>query len=254
LRKIVIILFLSILAGGCSLSRKAGYVPSAGSLSLESENYLENVIRQNISSKGFFIKKADVELNDQSGKQKFLASIKFEFPDKYLISLKSKTGIEGARIYITKDSLIVNDRVNKRMYFGTKGYLRSKFGLNQSLLPLIFGDLITENNRQDLKPKCLGGKIQFVCVLGGVTLNYIIDCKRYKSSLVTLKSNYLQQNVIIRNEGYLKTGSIILPDNVQIEDLNTNTTIRIKFLKLEYPWNGKLKFIPGKGYELIELL
>jgi hypothetical protein len=241
-------------AGGCSLSRKAANTTSTGSLSNESGNILENIVRQNISSRGFFIQKAEVELNNQSGKQKFLSSIKFEYPDKYIISLKNRTGIEGARIYISKDSLIVNDRINKKMYFGTTVYLNTKFGLDQSLLPLIFGDLVTENNKQDLKEKCFEGKLEFNCVLRGVTLNYNIDCKRNKSSLVILKSNFLQQDVIIRSEGYLIKEDILVPRIVEIEDLNTNTVIRIRFLKIEKPWNGNLKFVPGKGYELIELL
>lgn len=243
-----------MVAGGCSLTRKAGNITAPASLLNESGNILDNVERQNLSSAGFFIQKAEVELNNQSGKQKFLASIKFEYPDRYLISVKSRTGIEGARIFITKDSLIVNDRINKKMYFGSTGYLKRKLGLNQSLLPLIFGDMVTENNQRDLKQKCSEGKLGFTCVLSGVTLIYNIDCKRNKSSLVTLKSSYLQQDVNIRSEGSLKTGNILVPRNIEVEDLNTNTIIRIRFIKVENPWNGELKFIPGKGYELIELL
>jgi hypothetical protein len=212
------------------------------------------VERQNLTSTGFFIQKAEVELNNQNGKQKFLSSVKFVYPDKYLISLKSRTGIEGARIYITKDSLIVNDRINKKMYFGTTLYLKRKYGLSQSLLPIIFGDLVAGNTQQELKEKCLEENLEFNYVLGGVTLNYNIDCKRNKSTLVNLKSNYLQQAVKLRSDGYLKTGNIIVPRFIEIEDLNTNTKISIRFKKIENPWNGNFKFIPGKGYELIELL
>jgi hypothetical protein len=254
LRKIVIILFLGILTGGCSLSRKASNIsPAASSLS-NSGNILLDVERQNLTSAGFFIQKAEVELDNQNGKQKFLVSIKFEYPDKYLISLKSRTGIEGARIYISKDSLTVNDRIHKKMYFGTTVYLKRKFGLSQNLLPLVFGDLIAGNIQLDLKQKCFEGNLEYNFNLGGVTLNYNIDCKRNKSSLVTLKSNYFQEAIKLRSEGYLKAGSILVPRVIGIEDLNTNTNIRIRFKKIEYPWYGNLRFIPGKGYELIELL
>jgi len=254
LRKIAIILFLGMLTGGCSLTRKAVNISSAASLSYGSGNILENVERQNITSTGFFIQKAEVELNIKNEKQKLLASIKFEYPDKYLISLKSRTGIEGARIYITKDSLIVNDRINKKMYFGTTINLKKKFGLSQSLLPLAFGDLVAGNIQKDLKQKCFEDNLEYNFVLGAVRLNYNIDCRRNKSSLVTLKSDFLEHSVKLRSEGYVKTGSILVPRIIEIEDLNTNTKIRIRFKKIEDPWNGNLKFIPGKGYELIELL
>lgn len=254
MRKIAIILFLGILTGSCSLSRKAGNISPYNSSANKSGNILQEAERLNLSSTGFYIQKAEVELDNQNGKQKFLSSIKFVYPDKYLISLKSRTGIEGARIYITKDSLIVNDRINKKMYFGTTLYLKRKYGLSQSLLPLVFGDLVAGNTQQDLKEKCIEDNLGFNYVLGGVTINYNIDCKRSKSTLVTLKSNYLQQTVKFKSEGYQKTGSIIVPRIIEIEDLNTNTKIRIRFKKIEVPWNGNFKFIPGKGYELIELL
>ena len=30
--------------------------------------------------------------------------------------------------------------------------------------------------------------------------------------------------------------------------------IKIKVIKVDAPWSGNIKFIPGKGYELIELI
>jgi hypothetical protein len=249
LRKVIVILFVGIIAGGCSLSKKA----FNGTPTLSTDNILENVLSQNLTSSGFFIRKAEVEINTKNVKQKFLATVKF-FSDRYLISLKSRTGIEGARIYISKDSLIVNDRINKKMYFGTSGYLIEKFGMNQSLLPLVFGDIVIENSNQDSKKNCFEGRLKFSCVLKGVDLNYNIDCKKSKNTLVTLSNNYLRQSVNIRSEGYVKTGNILVPRVVLVEDLNTSTTIRIRFMKIEHPWNGNLKFVPGRGYELIELL
>jgi hypothetical protein len=254
LRKVAIIIFIGLLAGGCALTKRAGNGTISLNEAAQSGNILEDVARQNITSAGFFIQKAEVEFNNQNGKQKFLASIKFEHPDKYLISIKSRTGIEGARIYITKDSVIVNDRINKKMYFGTTFSLIRKYGLSQSLLPLAFGDLLIEKNQQKLIEKCLDGNLVFNCILRGVSLNYMLDCKKSKSLKVTLRNNYLQKDVNIVSEGYFKTGNILTPRVVEVEELNTNIKIRIRYIRIEFPWNGKIKFVPGKGYELIELL
>ena len=243
-----------MLAGGCSLTKRAGNVTIPLPVATESDNILENVARQNITSAGFFIQKAEIELTNQNGKQKFLASIKFEYPYKYIISIKSRAGIEGARIYISKDSIMVNDRINKKMYFGTTFSLTRKYGLSQSLLPLVFGDLLVEKNQQKLKEKCLDGNLEFNCVLRGVSLNYELDCKKSKSLKVTIRNNYLQKDVNIISEGYLKTGNIVIPRVIEVEELNTNIKFRIRYIKIQYPWNGTVKFVPGKGYELIELL
>ena len=34
----------------------------------------------------------------------------------------------------------------------------------------------------------------------------------------------------------------------------TNTTIKIKILKIEIPWKGNIEFVPGRDYEKMELL
>ena len=89
-----------------------------------SSNVFESTKNQNITNNGFFIQKAEIEIVTGEGKEKYLASIKFEKPDKYLISVKSRTGIEGARIYISNDSILVNDRINKKLYSGNTFYLK----------------------------------------------------------------------------------------------------------------------------------
>jgi hypothetical protein len=41
---------------------------------------------------------------------------------------------------------------------------------------------------------------------------------------------------------------------VEFKDSQYNATIKIKLLKVDFTWNGSVKFVPGKGYELIELV
>jgi hypothetical protein len=254
LRKITIILFLGIVASGCSVTRKADSNNAAVPELIDARNVLENLTKQNITSAGFFVQKAEIELSNQNGKQKFIATVKFAYPDKYLISLKSRTGIEGARIYISKDSLIGNDRINKKMYFVSVFYLKQKYGLNQSLLPLIFGDLIKEEKQLLPDEKCVGGSLVFKTVFKGVNLSYNIDCRKSKTSIVDVSSIFLEQSVKLRSVGYQNAGVITIPKVIEIEDLTQYTKIRIKFVKVEYPWYGNVKFIPGRGYEIIELL
>jgi hypothetical protein len=46
----------------------------------------------------------------------------------------------------------------------------------------------------------------------------------------------------------------LLPRIIEIADMEYNTRVRIKIIKTEYPWNGNVTFVPGKGYELSEIL
>ena len=59
-------------------------------------------------------------------------------PDKFLISIKSHTGIEVARIFLTGDSIMINDRINKKLYYGSTSYLKNKYGLTTAVFPVIW--------------------------------------------------------------------------------------------------------------------
>jgi hypothetical protein len=254
LQKIAIILFLGILTGACSITRKLSKETYRESDYADSGNVLDKVIKQNITSSGFFIQKAEIELNTQTEKKKFLGSIKFEFPDKFVISLKSKTGIEGARIYVNKDSIFVNDRINKTMYFGTALNLKRKFGLNQSILPIIFGDMVVENRFNTGIGKCEENKLKVDCNVRGVTISYSIDCKRSKINQVHLGNSSLKENINISYSSFIYLDKALIPRIIDIEDPQHSIKVRIKLMKTEYPWNGDVRFVPGKGYEIIEIL
>jgi hypothetical protein len=119
------------LIAGCSVTRNVIVEKHDNTYRFSSDNITESVSQQNITNSGFFIEKAEIEINNDKGKEKFIANIKFELPDKYLISLKSRSGIEGARIYLSKDTILVNDRINQIEYYGTSFYIRKKYGFSR---------------------------------------------------------------------------------------------------------------------------
>lgn len=246
-------MFLIFFLWSCSVTRKVSNESNSTSKEIGSSNIIDKVLDKNLTATGFFIQKAEGEYINKEGKQKYLASIKFEFPDKYLISIKSRTGIEGARIYINKDSLIVNDRINKKTYFAKSSYFRRKFGFDQRLLPLIFGDIVVDKSFSKEKCKCDDKELKFDCVVLGTRMSYNIDCKIGKSANVNLMNNYSQQSIIIKSGSFKEKEGIIVPGIIELHDLQTNTTIKLKFSKIDFPWNGSVKFIPGRGYEIKEL-
>lgn len=254
MRKVSILLILGIFVTNCSVTRNIKGKKGENLNVVLSDNVLESVKYQNITSDNFFIQKAEVEIITENGKEKFLANIKFVKPDKYLISLRSKTGIEGARIYMSEDTILVNDRINKKMYFGRSYYLKKKYGFTQSFLPLIFGDIILNIYCETGKEKCVNDKMYVKCIEQGIMLNYEIDCNKRKPISVTQMNNFVKEGFKITYGGFYGIGNRFIPKLVEFKDSQYNTTIKIKILKLEMPWYGSVKFIPGKGYELIELI
>jgi hypothetical protein len=252
--KIVTIVVLGLFSAGCSVIRNKSDRNLEISKEYISENILESVKRQNITNQNFFIQKAEIEILVQNNREKLIGSVKFIHPDKYLISLKGRTGIEGARIYTSGDTMLINDRINKKVYSVSTLYLKRKYGISTDFLPLIFGDLVLEINPKDRKTSCIGDKVNFDCVVQGILLNYEINCKKGKTILVQQHDSMNLRSIEIKYDKYIKSGNILIPENIEFIDSQRDIRLKIKVLKIQQPWNGNVMFIPGKDYETIEIL
>ena len=116
MRKVVFIFVVVVLSIGCSVSRKqVRETIKTGEITGEVE-LLEDIINQNLIERSFFIEKAEFRIRTEEGEKSGVGTVKFLMPDKFLISIKSRTGIEIARIFINGDSIMANDRFNKRLY------------------------------------------------------------------------------------------------------------------------------------------
>jgi hypothetical protein len=217
-------------------------------------NILEDVKEENITNLSFYIEKAEIEIVTEKGTEKYTGNIKFEKPGKYLISLKSRSGIEGARIYISNDSILVNDRINRKLYYANSIYVNKKYGFNLSCLPLIFGDIVLDKSIKDNIGKCLENRVKIDCIVKGLKLSYEVDCNKRKIISVSEINNYLQPSIRFKYESFVSVKDILIPKVMEFEENQYNTHVRIKIKKVEFPWNGSIKFIPGKGYGLIELV
>jgi hypothetical protein len=254
LRKIALILFTGIILSGCSLVRNLGKETSADLSISKSENVFESVKLQNITDSSFFVQKAEFEITTQDGKEKFIGNIRYENSGRYLISLRSRSGIEGARIYITKDSILVNDRINKKLYLTSSLYLKRKFGFTQDCLPLIFGDIVSDRNYSKDLEKCSGESVKISRATGGMKFNYEIDCRKRKVILANETNNLGSEGLKIKYASFFRVGNILIPKIVEIDDPQYNAYVKIRIIRVEYPWSGTMKFVRGKDYELIELL
>lgn len=254
MQKINFILFLVILCTGCSAIRKGGSTNYELSNEIVAEKLLENVIKRNITTNSFFIQKAEIEITTPEGRKKLLASLKFESPDKYLISIKSRAGIEAARIFISDDSILINDRINRKQFYGSPQCLKSKYGITTSGLPVMLGDYVDNNLSYNNQAKCSEGKLNIDGIVNGIRIKYVIDCEKEKSILAIHENNMSDGGIEIQYSDFLKNGNILIPGKIEIKDVQRRTKIEIRIQKIESPWNGNIDFIPGYKYEKIQLL
>ena len=154
---------------------------------------LSNVRDQNITKENFNISKAEIEIVSDNDRKTILASVKYSKPDKYLISIKSKTGIEVARIYITSDTVLINDRFNRILYYGSTDILYKRYGITKDLISLLFGDYNDLKCVSNDRSVCRNGRLEIVCTDKNTEINYEIDCDRNKV-MVTILTSQIGRN------------------------------------------------------------
>jgi hypothetical protein len=149
---------------------------------------------------------------------------------------------------------MINDRINKRLYYGSGSELKSKYGLTTAILPVILGDYVNEDSQADSNVKCIKGQKRISGIVKEKRISYLIDCF-YGKSILTVPEEYTGDNELqISYSEFFKVSNINVPGKIEISDKISQSTIEIKIQKIIVPWEGTLEFIPGKQYEKIRLL
>jgi Domain of unknown function (DUF4292) len=225
-----------------------------GEYALKGDITAGSLIKGNLTNTDFFIEKAEVKIVNGGEEMSGLGSIKFQSPDKYLISLRSKTGIEAARIFLTKDSVYINDRINKRFYFGSSEDLKKKYGVANSFIPVLLGDYINDIQPVSKIGKCYDNKLETVGVIKGLRVRYIFDCSTGKTITAIAEDGRKEDQVTIEYTDFFMKGDKIIPGKIKVTDSLGRDLIEIRIKKIECPWEGSVEFIPGRQYKKIHLL
>lgn len=204
----------------------------------------------NLSLSDFNIIRADVVADIKGEKQKFLASFKYEFPDRWLISLRSNTGIEAVRAWVTIDTVLINDRLHKKLYFGSGSIIERKYGVPVVAIPLMFGDLIESVLVNADSVQCNNGVHNYKSKINDLITEYSINCKEKKVTSCTI-SNYGKGEIqfVYSNEKKIKEKKF--PGKIVIKYPEENINIELLIRKIDFNSNENMNFIPGKGYERI---
>ncbi len=249
--KFKIILVISILASACSVSRRNVVVYEESEL--DKLSLFDRTRERNITGTDFNIRKAEIEINNNDQKQKLLANLKYKTPGTYLLSIRGKTGIEAARVYITKDTILVNDRINKRLFYGSTTFLEQKYGISAEALPLVFGDFIFGLQYENNKEKCEGGEEKFQASFKDRAVEGTIDCKKNKITSNKLGDVMGGNAINFTYSDFNYSGRLIYPMKIRIEDIEEKTMINVTIKSIEFVKNENIEFIPGSKYDKVLL-
>lgn len=254
MQKVIIIIIVFTITLGCSVTRRKADIGLKDSDGSKSNNLLNNVIEQNITNNSFFITKADIEIVAENESKEFVASIKFRQPDKYLVSLKSKAGIEALRIFLTNDTILINDRFNRILYYGSTDKIYKRFGINYEFVSLLFGDYKDIRCVRSDFIICENDKINIKCKDRGTEMFYEIDCAIRKVVNIKLADETGKNEMNISFSDFSRFDDILVPQRIDISGIPNIKLMNINIRKIEYPWEGLIEFVPGNKYEKIEIL
>ena len=254
MRKVVyMIIMLSSIFEACSVSRKTDRFLDQPVRNDIDKNSVTAVIQNNLSNSSFYIQRADINVIQNNESARFTASIKYRKPDTMLVTIRSKTGIEAGRALITKDTLIINDRINRKILAGSPSVLGEKYGIDPELLFVLIGDIIVEEKDKGKLMNCVKSYYYDRFEINGKSMNYLIECNRKKLSKAVFEGDLNSGDISMGFVDFDSYKGLIYPGKIELNDDLNSIKIIIEIQKIESPWYGKITFIPGSGYKVIKL-
>ncbi len=254
MQKIIpIVLVLALVFSACSATRKAGRTDSGSTLGETAANRLETVISNNLSNNDFYIRRADIKIRQENVTVNLNASIKFRRPDSLMISVKSGIGVEAGKALLTGDTVIINDRFNRKLMVGDPEEIRSKYGIDPALIYVILGDMIVEKGDYRSILNCQKGEFRKQYNVEGRSVEYTVDCQKKKLKKVYLEGDIRTGNITILLSGIVKEGNITYPGRIAINDDLKELDIEIEIKRIESPWSGSMGTVGGQGYRVVKI-
>ena len=251
MQKVTGILLVALFLYGCSAGRKSNVInidiTAAGNISDQS------IADRNLTKNDFYIPKAEIILYNESETVNLLATLKYQKEGGYIISIRTRGGVEVVRIMLANDTIMANDRINKKLYCGSTVYLENKYGISFGTLPVILGDYISDNDLKENNIDCNNGKAELFKSVGNRRIYYLLNCKEKKVEVAKFNSETGEGRIEVKFGNFKRTGNYLYPGTSTITDSETKSEIKIEIRKMEFVTIDNLKFIPGMNYEKIIL-
>ena len=213
----------------------------------------DRLLASNLTANDFDIVRADIEIFNNGETRRLISTLKYRNPGNYLISIKHRTGLEAARIYITKDTVLVNDRIYKTLYVGSNDYLLEKYGIETAVIPLIFGDYLNSLTEAVTLKDCKNGISEMQGYINNREIWYYMDCNRAKLSSVSVRDKAGTSGIELNFSEFRRSGNLLYPGKIIFEDVRGRNKIIINIESVTYIDSEIIEFVPGRNYKKVIL-
>ncbi len=140
--KYIALISVILLMTGCNALRKSRVTTPADMIAVADYAALvEEVTGNNLTDRGFEIRKGSIELEGTEIEGKFGLHARLNAKGDFYASVRGPLGIELARILIVGNEVAVIDRFNRKIYTGKKDAVMKKNGLPEDFMRILFGDM-----------------------------------------------------------------------------------------------------------------
>lgn len=250
---IYIAIAFTVVFSSCSAAKRAAGEAKGTAVEESAANSLESVIANNLSNNDFYIRRADIRIRQENVTVNLNASIKFRRPDSLMITVRSSIGVEAGKGFITGDTVMINDRFNRKLMVGDPEELRAKYGIDPAMIYVILGDMIVAGGDRRSMLDCQKGEFSRKYLVEGRSVQYTVDCQGRKVKRVYLEGDVRTGNITILLSGMVKDGAISYPAKVVINDDLKELDIEMEIKRIESPWQGSIGSVGGQGYRVVRI-
>jgi hypothetical protein len=161
--------------------------------------------------------------------------------------------MEAFRVYLSSDTVLINDRLNKSVLYGNINDFERITGLPAALLRVSYGDLFLIEPKLQPGEVCIDNEVKLNEYFLGLMVKTTIDCLKEKVKSVMLTTGVPDEFITIEYKKHREDHNG-LPRKVEINDFRRKIKITLSLDKYTSPWVGDIEFIPGTGYSVKPLL
>ncbi len=252
MRKVIIILLFGILLTGCSISGKRKASLLTDKVFSDSERFYDALKEDNLCSAGFYITRADIGVNTAALNIKLIATVKFKYPDSLFMSLRTRSGIEAGRLLITDDTVLVNDRINRKVHYGDPKDIEEKYNISSKEVFALFGDFLGQPVKSGNSVKCIDGLHYCETRLEGYRLKYEIDCytrKPYRTFITGPDESGIEALFT----DFVKHEAKMVPNSIRVTLDKGKGTFTADIRNIETNWVGDIDFRTGRNYRNVRI-
>jgi hypothetical protein len=213
---------------------------------------VDQLIKNNINGTDYNVIKGSVSVRRSNKAVKYIFSLRHKAPDTYLLSIKNSLGIEGGRIFITHDTLLINDRISRKVLYGKPVMIEKLTGIPVFFKELIFGDVVLRSELKEEQIEIVNSKVFVNQMIDGFIGISQINANLDKITNARWSNGTGINEIQISYSNFEKEGKHF-PRKIQIMSVKESSDLIIRVDRIDFGLIDSIKFIPGENYTYEEI-